>query len=74
MTSADPSPVISVVIAAQDAVGLLDRCLSALASQMQPDDMEVIVAAAPGKLSRISQLFPDVRLVSVAAPQNVPRL
>jgi hypothetical protein len=67
-------PTISVVVAGAGSASGLEACLQSLAAQIPPHGVDVVVVAAAGDGSAqlVARLFPDFRVVAVAAPALVP--
>lgn len=67
---------LSVIVAAPDAGPNLRECLSALAPQLPPAEMEIVVVDGSER-ERVEQLireFPSARFLRVSAPNSVPGL
>jgi len=67
---------ISVIVAAPDAGSNLRECLSALASQLQPPELEIVVVDGSERRD-VEQLitdFPAARFLRLSASNSIPRL
>jgi glycosyltransferase involved in cell wall biosynthesis len=67
-------PKLSVVIAAQDAGLVLDRCIAALLEQRNAPQMEILVASCDQEAEFRSADLQNVRFLRADAPASVPAL
>lgn len=70
-------PRLSVVVVSFNAPALLAQCVSAIAAQSRPSEVEIVVVADATRAEALDALtprFPSVRIVRAPASSTVPRM
>lgn len=69
-------PTLSVVVGSQNARHSVGRCLSALASQFNGEEVEIIVVdnSTDGTAKIVSEDFPAIKLVRLGEDKRMPEL